>query len=138
MVPGTEPGMATRRQVFGPTSISPAPQELLFRGCARCFVETLPLYCPSLGALNSAQLLSLESQCAQLTLINNETILGQILPSDATPICSQQKQHFGRVLPDRLNPRLVAKVQSSYLACNPIKQYLVFNRLASVSIIRKL
>lgn len=64
-----------------------------------------------------------------LTLINNETILWQILSSDTTSICSQEKQHFRRILPNCFHPRLIAKIQSSYLACNPVKQLWDFSIL---------
>lgn len=54
-----------------------------------------------------------------LTLVDDKAIFGKICSGDATSIGSQEKQYFGRVLPDGINTRFVSQVQGCHLIGHP-------------------
>lgn len=54
-----------------------------------------------------------------LTLINYETILREVLASDAARVSSEQEQKFGWVRSDSFHSCLVPKIKSSHLTGYP-------------------
>lgn len=54
------------------------------------------------------------------TLVDDEAVFWQILSSDTAGVCSKQKQHLWRVVPDGFHTRLVAQVQCSNLTGHPV------------------
>lgn len=59
------------------------------------------------------------------TLINNETVIRQILLSNNTSFVSSQEKHFRRVLLNCFHPRFIVKIPNNFLASNSIKHYRI-------------
>lgn len=67
----------------------------------------------------------------QLTLINYEAILREVLASNAVSIRSYEKQNFWWVLPDSLHSWLIPKIKCSHLTGNPedaAEQYIDYSK----------